>query len=666
MTRGSSAGTVLVVALLVGVALGVAGAFVLADGGSGGTDPATTASSPTADEAVDEISQFDSAEAYQSYLQRGHSDGASPSLGPQMVDLEMARTTFDATDDVVLETGDTGAPAMDDTGGGDAGGSAGASQSADPPRTSGTNVQVQGVDEPDLVKTDGEWVYYANQQRARWDDSQRTQVLDAEDPPHPNRTGAIPAGGQLMLAGDTLVAIEDDTVYGFDVSDPEAPTEQWRRSLNHSVQTARLTDGTLYLVLRDRPDVRDPCPIRPMGPGADLSIPCTEVYHPGGDGGGDTTYTALSMDPSDGAVGDRVTFVGSAANTVVYASEGSIYLTFEDSPSQVEQRLAFLRGPGSEHLDQQAIDRLSEIEGYDLSPRARSIEVESAIEQRIQRLPDDERETVHEALAENYTDYVSENKREFVRSGVVRIGIDGTDLAVEETGEVPGRINGQFSLSERNGHLHVATTVRPPRGEWENDLYTLDSDLEIADSVTGMGTEQEIYSVRYVDDRAYLVTFRQVDPLHVVNISDPTDLELQGELELPGFSDYLHPVEEGKLLGIGEENRQVKATLFDVSDPEDPVVADDLILGDRWTAVSQSHHAFLLDERHGVFFLPGSEGGHVVDYQNGTLERVTTVETSGPALRARYIGDSLYVFAPNEVVVVDQTDWEVTERVDLG
>ena len=73
-----------------------------------------------------------------------------------------------------------------------------------------------------------------------------------------------------------------------------------------------------------------------------------------------------------------------------------------------------------------------------------------------------------------------------------------------------------------------------------------------------------------------------------------------------------------------------------------------------------------LDERHGVFFLPGSEGGHVVDYQNGTLERVTTVETDGPALRARYIGDYLYVFGPEEVVVVDETSWEETKRLELG
>jgi uncharacterized secreted protein with C-terminal beta-propeller domain len=351
---------------------------------------------------------------------------------------------------------------------------------------------------------------------------------------------------------------------------------------------------------------------------------------------------------------------------VVYVSHGSIYLTFEDSPTRAERQLAFLQGPGSDHLDEQAKDRIEEISSYDLSPRAASIEIDATLQRRFERLPEDERREAMESFHRDYESYLEEHKRDLVRTGIVRVGIDGDDLAVEETGEVPGRVHGQFSLSERNGYLHVATSVNPPRGTWENDLYSLDSDLEVADSVTGMGTDQRIYSVRYVDDRAYLVTFRQVDPLHVVDISDPTDMELQGELKLPGYSDYLHPIGDDQLLGIGEEEGRVKATLFDVSDPNDPVVADDVKLDDHWTAVSQSHHAFLLDERHGVFFLPGSEGGHVVDYQNGTLERVTTVETDGPALRARYIGDYLYVFGPEEVVVVDETSWEETKRLELG
>jgi len=651
----SNAGTILLVAVVLGVAVGLGGAVVLTDAGDSG-DPASS-TDPLDDGSVANVETFDSAAEYREYIQRGSSQSRYSFWGGTLRMTDVAVET----DDVGSDGGDASAPVGE--GGADTETDGGGS--ADDRRTSGTNVQVEGIDEPDIVKTDGEWVYYSRFQGNYPGFSQRTQVLNASDVPHPVRSGAIPAGGQLLRSGDTLVAIESDTLYGFDVSDPEDPEEQWRIPLNHSVQTARLSNGSVYLVLRDRPSASGPCPIEPLGEDR-ASIPCTEIYHPGGGAGGDTTYTALSLDPESGDVQDRVSFVGSAQNTVVYVSQGSIYLTFEDSPTRAETRLAFFQGPGSEHLDQQAKDRLEEIASYDLSPRAASIEIETTIQRRIQRLPEDEREQVMRDIAEDYQTYVSENKRELVRTGIVRIGIDGSSLGVEETGEVPGRVEGQFSLSERNGYLHVATSVTPMGGQWENDLYTLDGSLEIEDSVTGMGTDQRIYSVRYVDDRAYLVTFRQVDPLHVIDISDPTDLELQGELTLPGYSDYLHPIGDDQLLGIGEEDGRVKATLFDVSDPEDPVVADDIHFEDYGTAISQTHHAFLIDQRHGVFFLPGNEGGHVVDYENGTLDLVTTVETEGPALRARYIGDHLYVFGTEEVVVVNETTWEETERIDLG
>jgi inhibitor of cysteine peptidase len=650
----TSASAVLLVALVAGVAIG-GGAVLVTDVGGG--DEASSSTDPFGDGDASAVETFDSEAEYREYLQRGSSRYGAHFYNDVVVDQPDV-----ATDDAgTVERGGDGAADGGATDGGGGGGDAG----GDAPRTSDTNVQVQGVDEPDLVKTDGEWVYYAGQDHQFGSESQRTQVLDANDVAAPNRTGAIPAGGQLLLSGDTLVAIESDTLYGFDVSDPESPEEEWRVPLNHSVQTARLSDGAVYLVLRDRAAASGPCPIEPLGDDR-AAIPCTEIYHPGGGAGGDTTYTALSLDPASGEVQDRVSFVGSARNTVVYVSQGSIYLTFEDSPTRAERRLAFFQGPGSDHLDDQAQERLEEIASYDLSPRAAGIEIETTIRRRVQRLPPGEREAAWQAIREDYETWVSENKRELVRTGIVRVGIDGTSLAVQETGEVPGRVHDQFSLSERDGHLHVATSITPTGGQWENDLYTLDSSLEVEDAVTGMGTDQRIYSVRYVDDRAYLVTFRQVDPLHVIDISDPTDLELQGELQLPGYSDYLHPIGDDQLLGIGEEDGRVKATLFDVSDPEDPVVADDVHLDDHWTAVSDSHHAFLIDQRHGVFFLPGTDGGHVVDYENGSLDRVTTVETDGPALRARYIGDHLYVFGPEEVVVVDETTWEETERIDLG
>ena len=95
-------------------------------------------------------------------------------------------------------------------------------------------------------------------------------------------------------------------------------------------------------------------------------------------------------------------------------------------------------------------------------------------------------------------------------------------------------------------------------------------------------------------------------------------------------------------------------------------IADDEILDSRWSAVSQSHHAFTIDRKHGVAFLPAGRTGEVIDYTNGSLERVHIVETDAPPERARYVDDYLYVFAGTEVAVVDETDWTRARTLQLG
>jgi uncharacterized secreted protein with C-terminal beta-propeller domain len=652
MVRTVQTVLVVTVAVACGILLAGTALFALDDGAGGGKEPVPF------DGAGEGVTTFDSDTAYRSYLQRGQARSQSGWFGfggPQV-----AVEGGVATDDVAQAGRDTAASASAQRTGDDGGGTA-----SGPDRYSKTNVQVTGVQEPDILKTDGNHVYYAGYDRfVGYDRYQRGganpgTVLDAADPAAPAVAGAVPASGTYLLAGDTLVVIGEQTVSGYDVSEPATPQQQWTRSLNHSVDTARLLDGTVYLVLADRPDPATPCPIRPMGetgPG----IECSEVYRPASGEGGDTTYSALSIDPESGAVGDTISFVGSGENTVVYVSEDAIYLSYEQSRSAAETRLAYLFGPGSEHLDETTLDRLREIESYELTPQAAMTEIRATVQASLRRQPD----TDSRQLEADFQTFLEEHKRDIVQTGIVRIGVDGQSLGVEASNTVPGRLLNQFSMGERDGYLQVATTTNPGGAKWVNDLYTLDADLEIADSITGMGTEQRIYSVRYVEDRAYIVTYRQIDPFYVIDTTDPTDLELKGELKLPGYSGYMHSLGDDRILGIGQEDGRVKATIFDASDPENPVVEDDAVLDDRWSAVSQSHHAFLLDAQNEVFFLPGSEGGHIYSYSDG-LERVTTVTTNGAAVRALYIDQYMYVFGTEEVAVVDQTDYSVVDRTSI-
>jgi uncharacterized secreted protein with C-terminal beta-propeller domain len=637
----------------------------------GATDP--PASSPALDASAG-VTRFENRSAFRAYLREGAL--LEGSGGPVFVGRTGA--VGGVPTDVAVA-----APTSGDTG---AGGSAPAVEgdSTDgnaraPSRIGETNVQVAGLDEPDLVKTDGRNFYYAQQHRRLHDEPVAVEpgmpetprsdggihVVDASDPPNPELIAGIDDAGQLLRTGETLVVVGHDTLAGYDVSDPADPTRAWSRSLNASVVTVRERNGTLYLVTEARVGPATDCPIEPLGSGDPIA--CTDVYRPEAQVPPDATYAASTIDAASGDVTDQVGFVGTAANTVVYMSPDALYVTYTVSTPRAELLGTFLRTE-FDRTPEWLTDRVAQIRSYDISAVSKAWEIRRAMEEWTGSLPSEERRSVRTSFNSEFEAYVATHRRNLTRTGIVRVDVDGDTLSVGATGTVPGRPLNQFSMDEHAGTLRITTTIpRTPGSESANDLYTLDAEsLERRGSVTGMGEDQEVYAVRYVDDTAYVVTFRRIDPLHVVNLSDPDDPKEVGELELPGFSTYLHPIDDGTLLGIGEEGGQVKAVLFDVSDPADPTVADDRILEERWSAISESHHAFSIDRRHGVFFLPAGDSGVVMDYTNGSLSVESSVATEGRAERARYVENSLYVFAEGGITVVNETTWNVTARLPFA
>ena len=650
---------------MASLAFGVGLAAVADDGA---TAPQATSPAGGVD-ATDGLEQFESRGAFVRYVRRGKALARDSRLRHRRPDRRRGATEVERA---AASGGDadagtlTAEPMATATQAPErAGSSAGAST---PDRVAGTNVQVTGIDEPDLVKADGNHLYYSAHRTERPHGRPRTgerdtHVLSVERPASPEAIAAVDATGRLLRVGDRLVVIGADRVRGYDVSDPADPKLAWERGLGAEVVTARLVDGTVYLVTRSRVDLDRPCPVEPVDGAA---VPCTEVHRPAGRVAVDATYTALSLSPSDGAVGETTSFVGTADTTAVYVSGESLYVTYTEATARAALRLSFLLDTQQDRLPAGVVERLRRVQGLNISGEAKRVEARRAVEGWLATLDRSERERVRSALRNDWRSYLGDRRRDLVRTGVVRVAVDG--LTVETVGSVPGRPLNQFSLSEREGTLRVATTV-PAAGDRRssNDLYTLDSEtLERQGAVTGMGEGQRVYAVRYVGDTAYVVTFRRVDPLHVVDLSDPAAPEERGTLELPGFSEYLHPIDDDTVVGVGEEDGRVKAVLFDVSDPTDPRVADDHVLDSRWSAVSESHHAFLLDRKHGVVFLPTGEGGRVLDYTGGDLGLEHSVDTPARASRARYVGDSLYVFAGDTVTVVDERTWNQTAHLDLG
>ena len=530
--------------------------------------------------------------------------------------------------------------------------------SSESSRHSRTNVQVKGVQEPDIVKTDGESIFY---NRNRYGTGNLT-VLDALPVEDLNVSTTLQGGDNMFLANDTLVVIKDSAVSGFDVSEPSQPDRIWSKSLNASIVTARLHNNRLFFVTEDRVDYDNPCPVRPM---SDTVIPCSRIYHPRKPVNAETTYSVMKADLSSGNVIDATSFVGSRSNTVISMSRDNVYVTYERRTPRYERLTDFVTGTGSALLDEDTRRRLQRLSEYNISERAKEVELEMILDEWRSGLDEDERLELENEWRNLHSNWTKKNMRRYQTTGIARVGTDSLD--VEAQGRVPGSVNDQFSLDEHDGTLRVATTVDPSFGrvDSENDVYTLSVDsLQKQGDVTGMGVNERIYSTRFLGEKGYVVTFRRIDPFHVLDLSDPANPSLEGELKLPGFSSYLHPLGNDTVLGVGEEDGEVKAVLFDVADPTNPTVKDSYILDESWSAIRNTHHAFLHDERHDVFFLPASQGGYVFSYDDGlSLEKAVSMKD---VERAVYINDYLYVLGLEEITVLDEETWDRVASLSLG
>ena len=182
---------------------------------------------------------------------------------------------------------------------------------------------------------------------------------------------------------------------------------------------------------------------------------------------------------------------------------------------------------------------------------------------------------------------------------IYRIQIEGGEIECVAKGEVPGRVLNQFAMDEYGDYFRVATTTS------SNNVYVLDMNLTIVGSLEDLAPGESIYSARFMGDRCYLVTFRRVDPLYVINLTDPRNPDVLGYLKIPGYSSYLHPYDEDHLIGIGRENG-VKISLFDVSNVSKPREIAKYEIGSWETdsPVLTDHKALLFDKTRDLLVIP--------------------------------------------------------------
>jgi inhibitor of cysteine peptidase len=245
--------------------------------------------------------------------------------------------------------------------------------------------------------------------------------------------------------------------------------------------------------------------------------------------------------------------------------------------------------------------------------------------------------------------YVTFPSQDGLGTDIYRVKINGLTLTAEAQGEAPGYVLNQYSMDEYNGNFRLATTVSS--GTWlskdqQNSLYVLNSDLTIIGKIENLGVGERIYSARFAGDKCYLVTFKQMDPFFVVDLSNPQAPRVAGELKIPGYSSYLHPYDENHVIGIGKENGTMKLSLFDVTDMSNPVETSHFTV-DAGYADSEALNdpkAFLFDLQKQLLVIPVSTSGYITPQPMPLKEGGTSTSTT-PTYGGSWNG--VYVFNVN-------------------
>jgi hypothetical protein len=532
------------------------------------------------------------------------------------------------------------------------------------PAFSGTNVQEAGIDEPDMVKTDGEFVFAIAQGQlhaidVRGETPQLRGTLDLGDA----------WGQQLLLHGDRLlviangwggggggIAISPDigrfapwwgepttTLTEIDVSDPAAMQVLDTLSMDASFLSARQAGAAVRLVVRtfvNGPQLeyaasgtledqaratwmnrmiiagstsKDWLPrytLHDQQTGRTSSralVRCSQMTHPEEFSGlGSITVLTLDLDQGLAPVDSDAIL---ADGDTVYASADGVYVATQ--------------------------------QWHDPAELSADGKTPPAVTTAIHRFDTtDPRQTTYTA-----------------------------------SGEVDGYLLSQWAMSEHEGNLRVVSTDEPPWWGGEEQLSESrvtvlgeqDGALVQRGLLTGLGQGERVYAVRFIGELGYVVTFRQVDPLYVVDVSDPTAPRVRGELKIPGYSAYLHPIGEGLLLGIGRtataEGRVlgVQASVFDVSNPDDPKAVQQLDLGQGWTESEFDHHAFLYWPATGQAVIP------IENWAEDTATQTYTYTAGAVGLQVSATGISEQGRISHEIMPVDpeQAIWQAPIRRNL-
>lgn len=496
---------------------------------------------------------------------------------------------------------------------------------ADTPEHSTTNVHEAGVDEPDLVKTDGNRVITVTGGTLRVIDTATRKVTSTLKLAEGDERVFAPA--DLLLSGNRALVLFRG--YGDVMYKTIAPPGDTRYVLvdlagepkvlgtvkpQGTYVDARMVGSTVRIVTRNQPEITFPqpregaseaeqiksnqatvrkAPVDAWLPKIEITdaagsvrkdaLKCERVSHPA-DYTGTSLLTVHTLDLAQGLTAAGTDPIGLAADgDIVYGTGASLYVA--SNPRW-------------------------------WWPMPMPIEDTPDVPPAEDPTPDEPRPTPT----------IPPEETEIHRLDVAKPG----PPAYVASGKVNGRLLNQYSLSEHDGHLRVATTLSSADGKSSSStVHVLKADtMAKTGEVGGLGQGERIYSVRFIGPIGYCVTFKQVDPLYTLDLRDPAAPKVTGELKITGYSAYLHPGGEGRLIGIGQEASEkgrtlgTQVSLFDVSDPASPRRLSQLFQKDSGSEAEWDPHAFLYWPKTGLSVIPLTQ-------QNESGAMVLKIDDSG-------------------------------------
>ena len=530
-----------------------------------------------------------------------------------------------------------------------------------------TNTQVADIDEGDIVKTDGEYIYVLKDNRellilsAAGEDtevlSRRTVAENSDDKGDDFYYSYSQNASELYIHEDTLAVVltayewsetwedgrysytNDNRSYieFYDVSDPTEPVRTASAGQDGYYSASRMMDGVIYLI-------------------TNYNVPYDLIHE-----GYDSYIPGLF---------DNRGHEFMPADCIVYP---------EELRSRTYSVICSYSMNGRDRLDEKAVL------GYSGTVYMSGDHLYLADSYYFEDVLDEYTERIYQ-VEEVVSGY---------RTEILKLDLTGEDgITVAAAGTVDGELLNQFSMDEYDGHLRVVTTYwqnsrKVYRDEelgftnykysdsgQTNGLYVLDSDMNLVGEVSGLAEDERVYSVRFSGDVGYFVTFRQVDPLFAVDLSDPAEPKIMSALKIPGFSNYLHPYSDTLLFGLGQDADEetgwttgMKLSMFDVSDPYDVFEKDKLLLDIGYSTALYNHKAILISASRGIIGFPCDNGYVVYGYsEDEGFREITRTDLKGVYWngnsRGLYVGDYMYIVLQNCTAVLDMEDFELITTIE--